>query len=135
MIRAEFRMSGRNSAARRWLLRRAGEPAGRPAMWNPCGVNASLRSRVAASLGRRVAIGGDYKRTTMRMAQLYGPLKARRCVTPCAPCCSERGEERSGSGSASAAYLRSEDPFCLGRVSLPRARAGGCKGAMNIAVY
>lgn len=30
----------------------------------------------------RGAIGGDYKRTTMRMAQLYGPLKARRCITP-----------------------------------------------------
>jgi len=68
----QFRMSGRNSAGRLCADRQRG-------------IRTARRKRLDLRLLARAArgsIGGDYKRTTMRMAQLYGPLKARRCITP-----------------------------------------------------
>lgn len=64
MIRSKFRMSVRDS--RRSL---------------GCSVTYGIYAWRETTMEGLRSIGGDYKRTTMRMAQLYGPLKTRRCIT------------------------------------------------------
>jgi len=102
----QFRMSGRNSADRLYVDRQRGIRTRRKRL--------DLRLLARAARG---AIGGDYKRTTMRMAQLYGPLKARRCITPL---------QRLG-----ARCEHEREPTLRGSFLSRPPR----KGAINIAVY
>jgi len=80
MIRTKFRISDRDSGDRNSGGRNNGAVRG-PATWNLRAGDINVRPTLAWLRTARGAIEGDYKRTTMRMAQLYGPLKARRCVT------------------------------------------------------
>jgi hypothetical protein len=102
MIRTKFRMSGRDRGRR---------DASEPTLG---------RARPA-----RGAIGADYKRTTKRMTQLYGPLKARRCIT--------RAFAR-----ARAYARRARIAFCparLPRELAPRLAGEIARSAINMAVY